>query len=68
MFIKNIEIWVAKDAQKPDFLKKRMSPDLLLYTIWKLRLRASKWCATRLWDFFGRNEGITYMCLESCGQ
>ena len=52
MLIKNIEIWVTKDTQKPDFLKKCMSLDLLLYTIWKLRLRASKWCATCLWDFF----------------
>ena len=51
MLIKNIKIWVTKDTQKYDFLKKCMFPDLLLYTIWKLRLRASKWCATRPWDF-----------------
>ena len=52
MLIQNIEIWVTKDTWKPDFLKKHMSPSLLLYAIWKLRLRASKLCATRLWDFF----------------
>ena len=42
MLIKNIKIWVTKDTQKHDFLKKRLSPDLLLYTLSEAEIESFK--------------------------
>ena len=63
MLIKNIKIWVTKDTQKHDFLKKRMSPDLLLaIPHLKAEIESFKMvCNMPMGLFFDRNEGITYM-------
>ena len=49
---KILNFWVSNDTQKLNFLKMCLFSDLLLYTIWKVRLRALEWCQLCLWDFF----------------